>query len=111
MATNFMETAKSVRTGARDLLERIEQNRKAAAALLDSAKAAESRLVEKEARQRKIREEKEKAERLQRFLESGETGGYVADAEPEPAEKLLFRPEHAAEQRRLRLYLLPSGRL
>ena len=84
MATNFMETAKSVRTGARDLLERIEQNRKAAAALLDSAKAAESRLVEKEARQRKIREEKEKAERLQRFLESGETGGYVADAEPEP---------------------------
>ena len=68
MATNFMETAKSVRTGARDLLERIEQNRKAAAALLDSAKAAESRLVEKEARQRKIREEKEKAERLQRFL-------------------------------------------
>lgn len=79
-----METAKSVRTGARDLLERIEQNRKAAAALLDSAKAAESRLVEKEARQRKIREEKEKAERLQRFLESGETGGYVADAEPEP---------------------------
>ena len=81
MATNFMDTAKSVRIGAKGLLDRLGQNREAASSLLGVAKGAEGRLVEKEQREEKERAEREKAERLQRFLESGETNAYVGDAE------------------------------
>ena len=56
------------------------------------------------------------ADELQALLTARET--YMREITPAdaaltagPAEKLLFRPEHVAEQRRLRLYLLPSGRL
>ena len=53
MASNFFETAKSVRTGAQDLLDRIKTNREALSQLLASAKAAENRLIEKEQREQR----------------------------------------------------------
>ena len=80
MASNFFDTAKSVKTGAEDLLDRIKTNREALAELLASAKAAENRLIEKEQREQREQAEKEKAERLKKFLESGESNAYVVDA-------------------------------
>ena len=79
MASNFFDTAKSVRTGAEELLDRIKSDREALSQLLASAKAAENRLIEKEQREQREQAEKEKAERLKKFLESGESNAYVAD--------------------------------
>ncbi len=86
MATNFFDTAKSVKTGAENLLERIKSNREALSQLLASAKAAENRLIEKEQREQREQAEKEKAERLKRFLESGESNAYVVDAADQVSE-------------------------
>ena len=79
MASNFFDTAKSVKTGAEALLDRIKSDRESLSALLASAKAAETRLIEKEQREQREQAEREKAERLKRFLESGESNAYVAD--------------------------------
>ena len=98
MASNFFDTAKSVRTGAQDLLDRIKTNREALSQLLASAKAAESRLIEKEQREQREQAEKEKAERLKRFLESGESNAYVVDAADQVRATIQDAPEPPAEQ-------------
>ena len=99
MASNFFDTAKSVKTGAEDLLNRLKADREALSQLLASAKAAESRLLEKEQRERREQEEKEKAERLKKFLESGESNAYVVDAEAQVSEAAAPKPaEPQAEQ-------------
>ncbi len=99
MASNFFDTAKSVRTGAQDLLDRIKTNREALSQLLASAKAAESRLIEKEQREQREQAEKEKAERLKKFLESGESNAYVADeADQVKVAAAQDAPEPPAEQ-------------
>ena len=99
MATNFFDTAKSVRTGAEDLLDRIKTNREALSQLLASAKAAESRLIEKEQREQREQAEREKAERLKKFLESGESNAYVADeADQVKVAAAQDAPEPPAEQ-------------
>ena len=86
MATNFFDTAKSVKTGAEELLDRIKTNREALLELLASAKAAEGRLMEKEQREQREKAEKEKAERLKKFLESGESNAYVVDVADQVSE-------------------------
>ncbi|MBQ6145660.1 MAG: translation initiation factor IF-2, partial [Clostridia bacterium] len=80
MASNFFDTANSVRTGAEELLNRLKSDREALSQLLAAAKAAETRLIEKEQREQREQAEKEKAERLKKFLESGESNAYVVDA-------------------------------
>ncbi len=98
MASNFFDTAKSVKTGAEGLLDRIKTNREALAQLLASAKAAENRLIEKEQREQREQAEREKAERLKRFLESGESNAYVVDAADQVTEaRAQEAPEPAAE--------------
>ncbi len=99
MASNFFDTAKSVKTGAQDLLERIKTNREALSQLLASAKAAENRLIEKEQREQREQAEKEKAERLKKFLESGESNAYVVDAADQVSEAAVQdAPKPPAEQ-------------
>ena len=99
MATNFFDTAKSVKTGAEELLDRIKSNREALSELLASAKAAENRLIEKEQREQREQAEKEKAERLKKFLESGESNAYVVDAADQVrVATALDTPEPPAEQ-------------
>ena len=89
MASNFFDTAKSVRTGAEGLLDRIKTNRESLAQLLASAKAAENRLIDKEQREQREQAEKEKAERLKKFLESGESNAYVVDAADQVSEAVV----------------------
>ena len=99
MASNFFDTAKSVKTGAEDLLNRIKSDREALAQLLASAKAAENRLIEKEQREQREQAEKEKAERLKKFLESGESNAYVVDAAAQVSEATAQdAPEPPAQQ-------------
>ena len=62
MASNFFDTAKSVKSGAEALLDRIKTDRESLSALLASAKAAENRLIEKEQREQREQAEKETAE-------------------------------------------------
>ena len=64
MASNFFDTANSVRTGAEELLNRLKSDREALSQLLAAAKAAETRLIEKEQREQREQAEQEKAERL-----------------------------------------------
>jgi len=78
---NFFDTANSIRTDARSLLDRIKADRDALNELLTQAKSTESRLVEKEQREQREQAEREKAERLKKFLESGESNAYVGDAD------------------------------
>ena len=99
MASNFFDTAKSVKTGAEALLDRLKSDRETLAQLLASAKAAENRLIEKEQREKREQAEKEKAERLKKFLESGESNAYVVDAEAQVSEAAAPKPaEPQAEQ-------------
>ncbi len=101
MATNFFDTANSVKTGAQGLLERIKSDRESLSALLASAKAAEQRLIEKEQREQREKAEKEKAERLKKFLESGASNAYVVDAADQvsqAAEKDAPAPEQPPVQ-------------
>ena len=98
MASNFFDTAKSVKTGAEALLDRIKSDRESLSALLASAKAAETRLIEKEQREQREQAEREKAERLKRFLESGESNAYVADEADQVSEAVAQNaPEPPAE--------------
>ena len=98
MASNFFDTAKSVRTGAEELLNRLKSDREALSQLLAAAKAAEMRLIEKEQREQREQAEKEKAERLKKFLESGESNAYVVDAADQVSEaQAQDAPEPPAE--------------
>ena len=98
MASNFFDTAKSVKSGAEALLDRIKADRESLSALLASAKAAENRLIEKEQREQREQAEREKAERLKRFLESGESNAYVADEADQVSEATAqAAPEPPAE--------------
>ena len=98
MASNFFDTAKSVKTGAEALLDRLKSDRETLAQLLASAKAAENRLIEKEQREKREQAEKEKAERLKKFLESGESNAYVVDAADQASEAAAKdAPEPPAE--------------
>ncbi len=98
MASNFFDTAKSVKTGAEALLDRLKSDRETLAQLLASAKAAENRLIEKEQREKREQAEKEKAERLKKFLESGESNAYVVDAADQASEAAAQNaPEPPAE--------------
>ena len=98
MASNFFDTAKSVKSGAEALLDRIKADRESLSALLASAKAAENRLIEKEQREQREQAEREKAERLKRFLESGESNAYVADKADQVSEATAqAAPEPPAE--------------
>ena len=84
MANVFMDTAKNVKTGANDLLVRIERSRKAVSELLSRARAAENAHLEKEKALKREQAEKEKAERLAKFLrEGGNT--YATDAKEQEA--------------------------
>ena len=98
MASNFFDTAKSVKTGAEALLDRLKSDRETLAQLLASAKAAENWLIEKEQREKREQAEKEKAERLKKFLESGESNAYVVDAADQASEAAAKdAPEPPAE--------------
>ena len=97
MASNFFDTAKSVKADAQDLLDRIKTSREALAELLASAKAAENRLIEKEQREQREQAEKEKAERLKKFLESGESNAYVADEADQVRATIQDAPELPSE--------------
>ena len=98
MASNFFDTAKSVRTGAEELLDRIKSDRESLSQLLASAKAAENRLIEKEQREQREQAEREKAERLKKFLESGESNAYVADEADQVSQAVAQNaPEPPAE--------------
>ena len=99
MASNFFDTAKSVRTGAEDLLNRIKSDKERLSELLASARAAENKLIEKEQREQREQAEKEKAERLKKFLESGESNAYVVDAADQASEAAAQNiPEPPAEE-------------
>ena len=98
MASNFFDTAKSVKTGAEELLNRLKSDREALSQLLASAKAAENRLIEKEQREQREQAEREKAERLKKFLESGESNAYVVDAADQVSEATVqTAPEPPAQ--------------
>ncbi|MCL2696246.1 MAG: translation initiation factor IF-2 N-terminal domain-containing protein, partial [Clostridiales bacterium] len=97
-----MEQATKLQAQLQGFMLQIGERKGEVQTLLETARAAEDRLLEKEQVQRRERLERERAERLQKMLESDEaTGVHVggddreeAVAEETPAEK----PEQTAER-------------
>ena len=101
--TNFLETSKNLQSDISALIERMTSSQNIIGELLTSAKTAEQALLEKEAQERKEREEIERKKRLEAVLASTEdlafhVGGTDDEAEfvetppapeakPEPAEQ------------------------
>ena len=101
--TNFLETSKNLQSDISALIERMTSSQNTIGELLTSAKTAEQALLEKEAQERKEREEIERKKRLEAVLASTEdlafhVGGTDDEAEfvetppapeakPEPAEQ------------------------
>ena len=101
--TNFLETSKNLQSDISALIERMISSQNTIGELLTSAKTAEQALLEKEAQERKEREEIERKKRLEAVLASTEdlafhVGGTDDEAEfvetppapeakPEPAEQ------------------------
>ncbi len=101
--TNFLETSKNLQSDISALIERMTSSQNTIGELLTSAKIAEQALLEKEAQERKEREEIERKKRLEAVLASTEdlafhVGGTDDEAEfvetppapeakPEPAEQ------------------------
>ena len=85
----FLETAKEMQSGTKELLERLALSQSAVGELLVSVRHSESEMLEKEGQERKAREERERMERLREVLESDQDlavhiGG-SDDDEPEVA--------------------------
>ena len=86
MATNFLDTAKSLKEEMQALLNKLEAAKGTIGTLLDAARRTEGSMIDREEREKQEREERERAERLKAMLESDTD--VVAHAggtnEPEP---------------------------
>ena len=86
MATNFLDTAKSLKEEMQALLNKLEATKGTIGTLLDAARRTEGSMIDREEREKQEREERERAERLKAMLESDTD--VVAHAggtdEPEP---------------------------
>ena len=87
MATNFLETAKNLKTEMQSLLHALGATKGSIGELLDSARRTEGSMIDREEKEKQEREERERAERLKALLASeadlaAHAGG--TDEEPEP---------------------------
>ena len=114
MATNFLETAKNLKTEMQSLLHALGATKGSIGELLDQARRVEGGMIDREEKEKQEREERERAERLRSLLESDQdlaahAGGSEEEApapepapEPEPvsapAVKEPEKPQPAAEQ-------------
>ena len=97
MATNFLETAKNLKTEMQSLLHALGATKGSIGELLDSARRTEGSMIDREEKEKQEREERERAERLKALLASeadlaAHAGGTDEEPEPEP------EPAPAAEQ-------------
>ncbi len=70
MATNFLETAKTLKTEMQTLLHALEATKGSIGELLDAARRTEGSMIDREEKEKQEREAKERAERLKALLES-----------------------------------------
>ena len=97
MATNFLETAKNLKTEMQSLLHALGATKGSIGELLDSARRTEGSMIDREEKEKQERDERERAERLKALLASeadlaAHAGGTDEEPEPEP------EPAPAAEQ-------------
>ncbi len=97
MATNFLETAKNLKTEMQSLLHALGATKGSIGELLESARRTEGSMIDREEKEKQEREERERAERLKALLASeadlaAHAGGTDEEPEPEP------EPAPAAEQ-------------
>jgi translation initiation factor IF-2 len=67
---NFLESARGMRKGTAELLDRLALTQEAVGELLVSVRHSEGEMLEKEEQERKAREERERMERLREMLDS-----------------------------------------
>ena len=92
MATNFLETAKNLKTEMQSLLHALGATKGSIGELLDSARRTEGSMIDREEKEKQEREAKERAERLKALLESetdlaAHAGGNGAEETEEPEAK------------------------
>ena len=93
MATNFLDTAKELKTEMQSLLHALEAAKGNVNALLDAARRTEGSMIDREEQEKQEREARERAERLKSLLESNEDlaahagGSDEPESEPEPVEQ------------------------
>lgn len=118
MAVNYTDSMKTLKTEAQELLEAANAAVLRCSALLDTARRAEGRLIDREEAEKQAREEAERKERLASILASEENlaqhfGGSEESEEPtkepvselpkeQPREEATFRPTDRREPERKR---------
>ncbi len=99
MATNFLETAKNLKTEMQSLLHELGATKGSIGELLDAARRTEGSMIDREEKERQEREERERAERLKALLESETDLAAHAGGTEEPPAPEIEQPvpvEHAA---------------
>ena len=104
MATNFLETAKNLKTEMQTLLHALEATKGSIGELLDAARRTEGGMIDREEKEKQEREAQERAERLKALLESeadlaAHAGGSGAE-EGETAEAPVEAPVVTSNRRR-----------
>ncbi len=88
MATNFLDTAKSLKEEMQALLNKLDTTKGTIGTLLDAARRTEGSMIDREEREKQAREERERAERLKAMLESDTDvvvhAGGTDEPEPQP---------------------------
>lgn len=88
MATNFLDTAKSLKEEMQALLNKLDTAKGTIGTLLDAARRTEGSMIDREEREKQAREERERAERLKAMLESDTDvvvhAGGTDEPEPQP---------------------------
>ena len=106
MATNFLETAKNLKTEMQSLLHALGAAKGSIGELLDSARRTEGSMIDREEKEKQERDERERAERLKALLASeadlaAHAGGTDEEPEPEPVAPPPEEPVQPVEPRKV----------
>ena len=102
MATNFLETAKDLKTEMQSLLHALETVKGSVDELLDAARRTEGSMIDREEKEKQEREARERAERLKTILESdadlaAHAGGTETEEPETKPEEQPQQPQEAAQ--------------
>ncbi len=99
MATNFLDTAKNLKTEMQSLLNDLNTAKGAIGTLLDTARRTEGSMIDREEKEKQEREQRERAERLKTLLESDQDlAAHAGGIEEEPTQEPEIAPEQPAPE-------------